>query len=80
MVDEHLMKSRKSYDHLYSKGWHTHRKAMMMDWPLQNRTHASPSKKNKRAKKYGYDPKPAMEATIYDKNDGEIAHFTNNSK
>lgn len=80
MVNEFLMKQNKWYDHLYSKSWHTHKEALVMNWPLQSRTHQSPSKRNKWADKYWYDPKPGMQASIYDKKEGEIATFTVNSK
>lgn len=78
MVNEFLMQSKKSYDHIYSKSWHTHKQQLVMNWPLQSRTHQSPSKRNKWADKYWYDPKPWMQASVYDKNAGEIAVFTDN--
>jgi len=52
----------------------------VMSWPLQVRTHTSPSKRNKRADKNWYDPKPAMEASVYSKTEWEIATFIANSK
>ncbi len=80
LVNEYLMGSGKEFQHLYSKWWHTHRRELVMSWPLQVRTHTSPSKRNKRADKNWYDPKPAMEASVYHKNEWEIATFIANSK
>jgi hypothetical protein len=80
LVNEYLMWSWKQFQHLYSKWWHTHRRELIMNWPLQVRTHVSPSKRNKRADKNWYDPKPAMEASVYSKKDWEIATFIANSK